>query len=63
MFAAPTLQGHERARHCLLADALALGLWFRQRYSWIGDRRMDGILHYIARDGLKDLMRHEANFD
>jgi hypothetical protein len=24
---------------------------------------MDGILHYIARNGLKDLIRHKANFD
>jgi hypothetical protein len=24
---------------------------------------MDGILHYIARDGLKDLIRRQANFD
>jgi hypothetical protein len=24
---------------------------------------MEGILHYIARNGLKDLIRHKANFD
>lgn len=62
-FAAPTLQGYERAWRSLLADELALGLSFRKLYSWIGDRRMDGILHYIARNGLKDLIRHKANFD
>jgi hypothetical protein len=45
-----------------LADELALGLWFRKRYSWVGDHRMDGILHYIACAGLKDLIRHGANF-
>jgi hypothetical protein len=63
MFAAPTLEGYERARHSLLADELALGLSFRKQYSWIGDHRMDGILHHIARDRLKDLIRHKANFD
>jgi hypothetical protein len=57
------LQGYERAWRSLLADELALGLSFRKLYSWIGDRRMDGILHYIARNGLKDLIRHKANFD
>jgi hypothetical protein len=62
MFAAPTSQGYERARHSFLADELALGLWSRERYSWVGDHRMDGILHYIACDGLKDLIRHGANF-
>jgi hypothetical protein len=62
-FATPTLQGCGRARHSPLADELALGLSFRKRYSWIGDHRMDGILHYIARDEFKDLIRHKANFD
>jgi digeranylgeranylglycerophospholipid reductase len=62
-FTAPTLQRYERAWRSLLADELALGLSFRKLYSWIGDRRMDGILRYIARDGLKDLIRHKANFD
>jgi hypothetical protein len=42
---------------------IGAGLSFRKRYSWIGDQRMDGILHYIARDGLKDLIRRKANFD
>jgi hypothetical protein len=63
MFAALALQGYERARHSLLADELALGLSFRKRYSWIGDHQMDGILPYIARDGLKDLIRHKAHYD
>ena len=62
-FAARTLQGYERAWRSLLADELALGLSFRKLYGWIGDRQMDGILHYIARNGLKDLIRRKANFD
>jgi flavin-dependent dehydrogenase len=32
-FAAPTLQGYERAWRSLLADELALGLSFRRLYS------------------------------
>ena len=62
-FAATILQGYERAWRALLADELALGLSFRKLYGWIGDRQMDGILHYIARNELKDLIRHKANFD
>ncbi|HSF30550.1 MAG TPA: NAD(P)/FAD-dependent oxidoreductase [Candidatus Tectomicrobia bacterium] len=62
-FAATTLQTYERAWRSLLADELALGLSFRKLYGWIGDRQMDGILHYIARNGLKDLIRRQANFD
>jgi digeranylgeranylglycerophospholipid reductase len=62
-FAATTLQGYERAWRSLLADELALGLSFRKLYGWIGDRQMDGLLHYIARNGLKDLIRRKANFD
>jgi geranylgeranyl reductase family protein len=62
-FAATILQGYERAWRALLADELARGLSFRKLYSWIGDRQMDGILHYVARDELKDLIRHKANFD
>jgi flavin-dependent dehydrogenase len=62
-FAATLLQGYERAWRALLADELALGLSFRKLYSWLGDRQMDSILHYIARNELKDLIRHQANFD
>lgn len=62
-FSAATLQGYERAWRSLLADELSLGLSFRKLYGWIGDRQMDGILHYIARNGLKDLIRRKANFD
>jgi digeranylgeranylglycerophospholipid reductase len=62
-FSAMTLQAYERAWRSLLADELALGFSFRKLYSWIGDRQMDGILHYIARNGLKDLIRCKANFD
>jgi digeranylgeranylglycerophospholipid reductase len=62
-FSAATLQAYERAWRSLLADELALGLSFRKLYGWIGDRQMDGILHYIARNGLKDLIRRKANFD
>jgi digeranylgeranylglycerophospholipid reductase len=62
-FSATTLQVYERAWRSLLADELALGLSFRKLYGWIGDRQMDGILHYIARNGLKDLIRRKANFD
>ena len=62
-FGARVLQGYERAWRSLLADELTLGLSFRKLYGWIGDRQMDGILHYIARNELKDLIRHKANFD
>jgi geranylgeranyl reductase family protein len=62
-YSATTLQSYERAWRALLADELALGLSFRKLYGWISDRQMDGILHYIARDGLKDLIRRQANFD
>ena len=62
-FGTRILQGYEQAWRSLLADELALGLSFRKLYSWIGDRQMDGILHYIARNELKDLIRHKANFD
>jgi digeranylgeranylglycerophospholipid reductase len=62
-FSAATLQVYERAWRSLLAEELALGLSFRKLYGWIGDRQMDGILHYIARNGLKDLIRCKANFD
>jgi digeranylgeranylglycerophospholipid reductase len=62
-FSATTLQAYERAWRSLLADELALGFSFRKLYGWIGDRQMDGILHYIARNGLKDLIRSKANFD
>jgi digeranylgeranylglycerophospholipid reductase len=62
-FSTTTLQAYERAWHSLLAEELALGLSFRKLYGWIGDRQMDGILHYIAHNGLKDLIRRKANFD
>lgn len=62
-FAAPAWQEYERAWRSLLADELALGLSFRKLYGWIGDRQMDGSLRYIARHGLKDLIRYKANFD
>jgi geranylgeranyl reductase family protein len=62
-FSATTLQAYERAWRALLADELALGLSFRKLYGWIGDRQMDGILHHIARNGLKELIRRKANFD
>jgi digeranylgeranylglycerophospholipid reductase len=62
-FSTTTLQAYERAWRSLLADELSLGLSFRKLYGWIGDRQMDGILHYIARNGLKDLIRRKANFD
>ncbi len=62
-FSAAALQGYEWAWRSLLADELSLGLSFRKLYGWLGDRQMDGILHYIARNGLKDLIRRKANFD
>jgi digeranylgeranylglycerophospholipid reductase len=62
-FSGTTLQAYEHAWRALLADELALGLSFRKLYGWMGDRQMDGILHYIARNGLKDLIRRQANFD
>jgi flavin-dependent dehydrogenase len=62
-FAAAALQRYEQAWHALLADELSLGLSFRKLYGWLGDRQMDGILSYIAANGLKDLIRRKANFD
>jgi digeranylgeranylglycerophospholipid reductase len=62
-FSAGTLQGYERGWRALLADELSLGLAFRKLYGWIGDRQVDGMLHYIARNGLKDLIRQKADFD
>ena len=57
------LQASERAWRSLLVDELALGLSIRMLYGGIGDRQMDGILQYIVRHGLKDLIRRQANFD
>lgn len=62
-FSAAMLQTYERAWQALLAEELALGLSFRKRYGWLGDRQIDGLLCYIARNGLKDLIRCKANFD
>jgi digeranylgeranylglycerophospholipid reductase len=62
-FSAATLRSYERAWHDLLAEELALGLSFRKLYGWLNDRQMDGLLRYIARNGLKDLIRRQANFD
>jgi flavin-dependent dehydrogenase len=62
-FSAASLRTYERAWQALLADELALGLSFRKLYGWLGDRQMDGLLRYIARNGLKDLIRRKANFD
>jgi digeranylgeranylglycerophospholipid reductase len=62
-FSTSTLQPYEQAWRALLADELSLGLSFRKLYGWMGDRQMDGILGYIARNGLKDLIRRKANFD
>ncbi len=57
------LRPYERAWQALLADELSLGLSFRKLYGWLGDRQLDGLLRYIARNGLKDLIRRKANFD
>lgn len=62
-FSAAELQAYERGWHALLADELSLGLSFRKLYGWLGDRQMDSLLHYIARNGLGDFIRREANFD
>jgi digeranylgeranylglycerophospholipid reductase len=62
-FSAAELLAYERGWRALLADELSLGLSFRKLYSWLGDRQMDSLLHYITRNGLKDLIRCEANFD
>jgi digeranylgeranylglycerophospholipid reductase len=62
-YAAATLQRYEQGWRALLADELSLGLSFRKLYGWLGDRQMDGILSYIAANGLKDLIRSKANFD
>ena len=55
--------GDTWAWRALLADELALGLWFRKLYGWLGDRQIDHLLQAIAQDGLKDLIRRQANFD
>jgi geranylgeranyl reductase family protein len=62
-FGARILQQYEQAWRAVLLDELSLGLSFRKLYAWIGDRQMDGILQHIARHELKDLIRHNANFD
>jgi digeranylgeranylglycerophospholipid reductase len=62
-FSAAELHAYERGWRSLLADELSLGLSFRKLYGWLGDRQMDSLLHYIARNGLKDLIRSKANFD
>jgi digeranylgeranylglycerophospholipid reductase len=62
-FGTEQLCAYERAWKALLADELALGLSFRKLYGWFGDRQMDGLLRYIARNGLKDLIRRHADFD
>jgi digeranylgeranylglycerophospholipid reductase len=62
-FAAEQLCAYERAWQALLAEELSLGLAFRKLYGWLGDRQMDGLLRYIARNGLKDFIRRKANFD
>jgi flavin-dependent dehydrogenase len=62
-FAAEQLWAYERAWRALLAEELSLGLAFRKLYGRLGDRQMDYVLRYIARNGLKDLIRRKANFD
>lgn len=62
-FSAAGLRPYERAWQSLLADELSLGLAFRKLYGWLGDRQLDGLLRYIARNGLKELIRRKANFD
>jgi digeranylgeranylglycerophospholipid reductase len=62
-FSAAGLRPYERAWQALLGDELSLGLSFRKLYAWLGDRQLDGLLRYIARHGLKDLIRRKANFD
>ena len=62
-FAAEQLYAYERAWKALLAEELSLGLAFRKLYGWLGDRQMDRLLRYIARNGLKAFIRRKANFD
>jgi geranylgeranyl reductase family protein len=62
-FSAATLQGYERAWRALLADELALGLWFRKLYGRLSDRQIDALLHFVARDGLKGLTQRQVHFD
>jgi digeranylgeranylglycerophospholipid reductase len=62
-FSAEQLSAYERAWKALLAEELRLGLSFRKFYGWLGDWQTDGLLRYISRNGLKDLIRRHADFD
>jgi geranylgeranyl reductase family protein len=62
-FTAAAMSTYERRWKALLAEELALGLAFRKLYGWLSDRQVDGLFHYIARNGLKDLIRQKAHFD
>jgi digeranylgeranylglycerophospholipid reductase len=62
-FTADTMRSYERRWKALLAEELAVGFAFRKLYGWLNDRQVDGLLHYIARHGLKDLIRQKAHFD
>ena len=62
-FTAAAMSHYERRWQALLAEELALGLAFRKLYGWLNDRQVDGLLYYIARHGLKDLIRQKAHFD
>jgi digeranylgeranylglycerophospholipid reductase len=62
-FTAAALRPYERRWQALLGEELALGLAFRQLYGWLTDRQVDGLLHWMARDGLQDLLGEKAHFD
>jgi digeranylgeranylglycerophospholipid reductase len=62
-FTAAALSPYERRWQALLAEEMALGLAFRQLYSWLTDRQVDGLLHHLVRHGLQDLIRQQAHFD
>ena len=62
-FSAEQLWAYERAWKSLLAHELTVGLSFRKFYGWLGDRQTDVLLRVISRNGLKDLIRRNADFD
>jgi digeranylgeranylglycerophospholipid reductase len=55
-FTAEAMCTYERRWKALLTEELALGFAFRKLYGWLNDRQVDGLLYYIARHGLKDLI-------
>jgi flavin-dependent dehydrogenase len=62
-FGAERLRAYEGAWKALLAEELARGRSFRKLYGWLSDRQLDGLLHHIGCNGLRNLVLRKANFD